>query len=182
MTTTHHMATNHDTEIHIAATDRACGICGQWTANTVNGQRIHASCHTAAATPSADQVAAGCAAAQRRLRWEYTVAYRRRLRLPGVYPNPTDADHAACETLRHRTPIVLAAHLPGIQLTEWIDPHPAVIDSSWTLPGHDIDIYWDYHPNWTIGDPTALTIWHQPHLDTATASQPTPASQPGQRR
>ena len=104
-------------------------------------------------------VVAGCEAATERLRWEYNRAYRRRLRLPGVHPNNRDADRDACIHIRHELPIVLARHLPGIQLVCWDDPTPNIIDSLWHHPtGWDIDIHWDYHPDWTIGDPTAITL------------------------
>lgn len=127
-----------------AAADRACEICGQWTANQTNGRRIHARCQ---AEQRAQLIANGCDAATRQLRWEYTAAYRRRLRLPGVHPNKLDADQTACQELRHHVPVVLARHLPGINLVEWLDPNPAVIDSIWELPGGwTIDIGWDYHP------------------------------------
>lgn len=118
--------------------------------------------HTTTATtaPTPPTIEQACAKAASRLRWEYTVAYRRRHRLPGVYPNNHDADQAACEHLRHHIPIVLAGHLPGIQLVEWEDPHPSVIDSTWRHGQTVIEVFWDYHPDWTIGDPSAITIHH----------------------
>ncbi len=143
-----------------------------------------------AATDSAG-IVQGCEAASRRLRWEYTVAFRRRHR--NHTPSPTldiEADQLACEHLRTIVPVVLARHLPGVRLVEWIDPHPAVIDSTWHAPtAWTIDLYWDYRSDWIIGDQTALTVHatspdhpsqqeaaRPKHAPSPTRSEPTPTA------
>lgn len=109
------------------------------------------------ATHPPEHIAAACKTAERQLQRIYRIHYQHH-RSAG----PEHADHQACRHLRAVLADTITRHLPSICLVEWMNPHPTVIDSSWAMPGWEIDVYWDYHPNWTIGDPTALTIWHQP--------------------
>lgn len=108
-------------------------------------------------------IAHACEAITTQLRDAYQSAYQQRLttnRRPRndewIWP-----DQTACEDLRLALPDLITTHLPGTELIAWDDPHPRVIDSTWQHPtGYQIDVFWDYHPNWTIGDPTAITVTH----------------------
>ena len=123
--------------------------------------------HTTKTAPSPSGIDDLCAAAARDLRSIYTTTYRPALNYHTNKPNNgcnpiEEADRQACRTLRRCLQSTLNRHLGNVELGFYVDPGYWIIDSTWTTDTHTIDIYWDYHPNWQIGDPTALSVTATP--------------------